>query len=445
MYSAGQVGLPGDPNRIVNVYRPESEVNNPAAIESFKEIPFIDDHMMLSGFADDDVYMAPEDYGVEGFLTSNVYYEAPWLRGDLKVLSRRLQDYLSTGKEDLSLGYGCKYVVQSGTFDGQDYEVVQTNLRGNHIALVGEGRVKGARVLDGQTFCYDHLKFETINSAEGKNMAVQVGKKKPGAKTAPALKVRASSAQDNALEALKALIPQIEQMCGSTQAEPAKDDIVQTEAGQVAAEPAAPLAGDPDSDNPADAPQSTDVEALVNQIQALMAQLQSAATGEVDNGEQAADGTDPGTQGIDEDGQKAADEDDAESDQGEDSDSLPAAIENGQGKASPGPAAGINAKAADSALRGFYADLAAKDRLYKRVSAVVGAFNSGAMDSAEVGAYGVKKLGLSCAKGQEVSVLDAYFKGLDEGKKGIVQRKQQVAQDSAENASEVDAYIKGAK
>ena len=148
-YSAGQLGLPGDPTRIVNVYRPESAVSDPEYIESLKNLPLIDEHEMLSGFDDDDDSVAPEDKGVEGIITSNAYYEAPWARGDIRIYSRNMQNQLERGKEDLSLGYSCRYTEQPGIWNGTPYEVVQDKMRGNHIALVKEGRVPGARVLDG--------------------------------------------------------------------------------------------------------------------------------------------------------------------------------------------------------------------------------------------------------------------------------------------------------
>ncbi|HFK2227011.1 TPA: DUF2213 domain-containing protein, partial [Pseudomonas aeruginosa] len=135
-YSAGQLGLPGDPMRIVNVYRPESAVSDPEYIESLKNLPLIDEHEMLSGFDGDDDGVAPEDKGVEGIITANAYYEAPWARGDIRIYSRNMQHQLERGKEDLSLGYSCRYTEQPGIWNGTPYEVVQDKMRGNHIALV---------------------------------------------------------------------------------------------------------------------------------------------------------------------------------------------------------------------------------------------------------------------------------------------------------------------
>ncbi len=192
-YSAGQLGLPGDPNRIVKVYRPESAVSDPAAIESFKNVPLINDHEMLSGFLGDKGTTAPEEYGIDGILTSNVYYEAPWMRGDLKVFTRKLQEALQSGKKDLSLGYTCDFEIKPGVWNGQPYEAIQTNMRGNHIALVDEGRVPGARVLDG--LCFDSLSFNF----------------KPSNKDDQSMKIKDKKAFDDALASLKALLPALSQ------------------------------------------------------------------------------------------------------------------------------------------------------------------------------------------------------------------------------------------
>jgi hypothetical protein len=44
------------------------------------------------------------------------------------------------GKSELSCGYGCELVAQSGALDGQRYDYVQTKIRGNHVAIVDKAR-----------------------------------------------------------------------------------------------------------------------------------------------------------------------------------------------------------------------------------------------------------------------------------------------------------------
>ena len=48
----------------------------------------------------------------------------------------------------MSLGYDAIYVKESGEFEGVPYDLVMRNIIPNHLALVKEGRVKGAEVFD---------------------------------------------------------------------------------------------------------------------------------------------------------------------------------------------------------------------------------------------------------------------------------------------------------
>lgn len=187
---------------------------------------------------------------------------------------------------------------------------------------------------------------------------------------------------------------------------------------------------------------------MISNIEAVLAQLKAAVAGggqgtdEDGNGQQPENaagaegaGTEDGVEGLEGLAQTA--------DEGSEAGGLGA----GQGHASPGPQAGQNATASDAAIRRFYADLDVKTRLYDRVSKVVGAFDHAVMDARQVGIYGVKKLGLKCEKGQEVSVLDAYLTGLEKANKVTKQRVQPkpAAQDAAPVESELDQYLKGAK
>ncbi len=448
-YGAGQLGLPGDPNRLVKVYRPESAVNDPDAMESFKNVPFIVDHEMLSGFTDDDEAEAPEDKGVDGVLTGNVYYEAPWMRGDLKIFSRKAQKALAQNKKDLSLGYSCDFDLTPGVFDGQAYEVVQLNLRGNHIALVDEGRVPGARVLDG--LCFDHLNFDVRPSDEDQHMN----------------KGKRSKAADNAVEQLKALIPALQQFLNEEAGEPEHQGATGggegdatppnpdgSEGGAPAAEPAA-------TDPTASAGGGGDVGQLIQQVEAILQQLKTSLAGgagaSAGEGSDEGEGTGEGAEG--EDGLAAGDPPIGDEGNGEgavqDEGSAGGSAEEGNGKASPGPAAGTNSMAGDSAVRRFYADSAAKGRLYDRLSTVVGAFDHKSMDSHQVALYGLKKLQkLGHLKGVKdaaaFTALDAYLSGVEAANKknraDLSGQRRTNAGDSAFGKSdELESYLAGSK
>ncbi len=448
-YSAGQLGLPGDPNRIVKVFRPESAVSDPDTLDSFKNVPFIVDHEMLSGFEDDDSAEAPDDYGVDGVLTGNVYYDAPWMRGDIKIFSRRAQRALAQKKRDLSLGYSCDFEIKPGVFNGQPYEVVQTNMRGNHIALVDEGRVPGAKVLDGQSIVYDHLNFDVRPSDKETTMK------------------RNKKAADNAVAQLKALLPALEQFLNEEATEPAHQEGAEgagaegaegeaattgAEAGatQEAAGAEAGAAegegegGENEGDGAADLP------SVIAQIESILAELK-ANGGEGNEGEAGNEGSgadiveglrDGEGEGANANGEGASGAGEANDGEGEGS-----PVGEGQGKASPGPAAGKHTEAADASVRRFYADLAVKDSLYNRLSSVVGAFDSKSMDARAVAAYGVKKLKLKVASGQEMVALDAYLGAVEQARRDSKTQFNQRAGSASDSAlpvsAEVDAYIKG--
>lgn len=134
-YMGSSIGA-DEPNRIYRVYRPAEELSDKEAIESFKLIPFVDDHAMLGNGE-----IPAEKKGVHGTIGENVYFKDGVLYANLKIFSNSLQELIEEGKKDLSLGYRCEYDFTAGSYNGEPYDAVQRNIRGNHIALVDEGRM----------------------------------------------------------------------------------------------------------------------------------------------------------------------------------------------------------------------------------------------------------------------------------------------------------------
>lgn len=164
-YLGAQIGAP-EPDRIYMVYRPEEELANPETIDSFKLLPFVNEHpnRLLGDGVD------AEDKGVEGVIGEDVYFESPYLKGNIKVFTSRLNESIDAGKIELSPGYRCTWDFTSGTFNGEPYEVIQRNIRGNHLALVEEGRSgPDVSVMDSMTFSIDskELKMAEETQAAG--------------------------------------------------------------------------------------------------------------------------------------------------------------------------------------------------------------------------------------------------------------------------------------
>lgn len=133
--------IPGapEPDKAYMVYRPEEELSDPACIESFKLIPWIDNHVMLG--SEDDGLTPAERKGVQGVVGEDVSYSEGVLRANIKVFSQAMKRLIDSGKRELSCGYRCVYDWTPGIFQGQRYDAVQRQIRGNHLALVQSGRM----------------------------------------------------------------------------------------------------------------------------------------------------------------------------------------------------------------------------------------------------------------------------------------------------------------
>lgn len=153
-YSGKTIGA--DPDKVYNVYRPEEELSNPETIASFKLLPFVNDHPdIMLGSAEND--LRPVDQKpIEGIIGEQVYYENGFLYGNLKIFTDRVAQAIDAGKREVSAGFRCMYEKASGVFNGQPYEYIQRHIRGNHAALVNQGRMgPEVAVLDRLTLTFD--------------------------------------------------------------------------------------------------------------------------------------------------------------------------------------------------------------------------------------------------------------------------------------------------
>lgn len=148
-----------DPGRVYQVYRPAEELADPACLDSFKLVPWIDDHVMLGS---EDLGLTPaERKGIQGVVGEEVFFDGQYMRGNIKVFSEALAGLISNGKRELSLGYRCAYDWTPGTYNGIPYDAVQRQIRGNHLALVREGRMgPDVAVLD--HFTIDAMEYKTM-------------------------------------------------------------------------------------------------------------------------------------------------------------------------------------------------------------------------------------------------------------------------------------------
>lgn len=127
VYRAGELGLDGDLGRTVEVWRGEDEVFSPAAMASFEGKPVTDGHPPEN--------VGPENFGayVRGH-AQNIRRSGDFLVADLYINDAALaNDIRNSVKREVSCGYLCTYEPSGGGLR-------QTHIRGNHIAVVPQGR-----------------------------------------------------------------------------------------------------------------------------------------------------------------------------------------------------------------------------------------------------------------------------------------------------------------
>ena len=173
-YTGKQIDYDGslrlDPHKIYWVLRPPEELFHPEAIKSFNGLPIRIGHVMLgSGFK------AVDEEPVDGCIYNvRQSMDMPeYLIGDFAIYTDKMKDVLQKGRvRELSLGYRCQYIPESGVYNGQPYEFKQANLRGNHLALVENGRCgSSVRVCDEAILTFDSLPEELIEMTNEEKMS----------------------------------------------------------------------------------------------------------------------------------------------------------------------------------------------------------------------------------------------------------------------------------
>jgi len=190
-----------DPERIYNVYRPLEELENPEALESMRGLPIINDHEMLG----DKYERSPEERGVHGSILESIKIVGDDVLANLRIWSRTLKNLIESGKTGLSLGYKCKFEKSVGIFNGMQYDYIQRNIRGNHLALVNQGR-SGTAVLD-KYDVFDHfdiaIDIKDFNMADEEKKVEATTENKSG---------ESEMTIAQAIEMLKKIVPQVEEL-----------------------------------------------------------------------------------------------------------------------------------------------------------------------------------------------------------------------------------------
>lgn len=122
--------------------RDADEVFEQESLDSFKSVVVTDDHpaefVSVANVRDVQV----------GHVGSDVRRDGKFVRGSITITDADTIQRIKDGKTQLSNGYTATIIPERGvTDDGQEFAGRQTNIRGNHVAIVTKGRAGSACAL----------------------------------------------------------------------------------------------------------------------------------------------------------------------------------------------------------------------------------------------------------------------------------------------------------
>ena len=123
------------------------------SLSSLKLVPLCNDHPKEAVTPDN-----AKKY-VIGSIGDGVDYDAYKVYAPIVITDKDTIDAVESGKRALSCGYNCDIEEKAGNWMGVDYDVIQRNIRYNHVAVVDKGRAGDTAVmkLDGVDVPVGHI------------------------------------------------------------------------------------------------------------------------------------------------------------------------------------------------------------------------------------------------------------------------------------------------
>ena len=156
------------PHKMYYLYRPAEELKK--AAPTFNGIPLAFEHHEMN--ADH----MPKEY-IIGNLGTDAEFKAPYLVNSLVVTDGEAIDAIERGEyKELSASYFYTPVMEGGMHDGEHYDGYMTDIAGNHVALVREGRA-GPDVAVADSKPKDRNAEDTASKQRRNNTPMSRGKK----------------------------------------------------------------------------------------------------------------------------------------------------------------------------------------------------------------------------------------------------------------------------
>lgn len=143
-YLRRELGLDGDPNAVVTVYRPPEEVFNADSLATYNATDITVHHP--KSLVDSKTFKD----ATAGVVSSIGRQDGDFVVCDLIIKDAEAIKRVESGLAELSAGYTAEYHNEPGvTADGVHYDYVQRDIRINHVALVPAARAgRQARIFD---------------------------------------------------------------------------------------------------------------------------------------------------------------------------------------------------------------------------------------------------------------------------------------------------------
>lgn len=124
------------PEKVFRIYRPADEVFSDEALASFRLKPVTDGHPF------DGVTAETWTKEARGIIAEDVRRDGDHMVATLLITDADIANRIQrNGSVELSCGYDCELDITPGfTASAQTYDAVQRSIRGNHVAIVEQGR-----------------------------------------------------------------------------------------------------------------------------------------------------------------------------------------------------------------------------------------------------------------------------------------------------------------
>lgn len=156
-----------DDGSIRRELRDHREVFNSDSLESMKMIPLTNDHPQTETRL---LTPANAKQFQVGFTGENVRADGENVRIPITIIDGGAIEAIENGKRGLSLGYECDMIDEGGEYEGMRFDCKQTNIRYNHLAIVGNPRAGGNARINIDSADIDSNEVEPLTISKERTM-----------------------------------------------------------------------------------------------------------------------------------------------------------------------------------------------------------------------------------------------------------------------------------